>query len=217
MKRIFLPLFLLLMYSSATKAQNFSEWFEQKNTQKKYLLQQIAANQVYLDYLNKGYKIAKNGLGSIGSLAQKEFTLHGDYFNTLKNVNPEIKNYAKVIEIVDLQVGIVQNYNKTIKQIKRSDSFSSAELSYVHRVFKRLLDACETTLDELITTITNGKLEMKDDERMSRIDKLHLDMQDKFTFSQSFSKEAKLMAVSRLQENKEIKISRALHNLKIKN
>ena len=57
-------------------AQTWAEWFRQKATQKKYLLQQIAALHVYSGYLSKGYSIAKDGL------------------NTIKSINP---NYALAI------------------------------------------------------------------------------------------------------------------------
>ena len=45
-------------------AQTLAEWVSQKVTQKKYLLQQIAALQVYSGYLSKGYSIAKDGLNT---------------------------------------------------------------------------------------------------------------------------------------------------------
>jgi hypothetical protein len=41
---------------------------------------------------------------------------------------------------------------------------------------------------------------MEDNERMNRIDKLYLRMQDNYTFSQSFGNEAKVMAAVRIRE-----------------
>ena len=55
---------------------------------------------------------------------------------------------------------------------------------------------------------------MKDDERMKRIDMLYLDMQDKFTFSQSFSNDAVSLAASRLKEKTDVQTSRVLHGIK---
>jgi hypothetical protein len=208
-------LFLLLVSAAGgLQAQTFAEWFQQKKTQKKYLLQQIAALQVYIGYAQKGYNIAKEGLTTIGGFTRGEFNLHTDYFNSLKSVNPEIKRYAKVADIIALQIKIVQNYNRTYRQINSSDAFSNDELAYIGRVFGRLLDDCDKTLDELITITTDSKLEMKDNERMDRIDKLYLDMQDKFTFSQSFSNDAKSLAASRLKEKTDVQTSRVLQGIK---
>ena len=50
---------LFAIISTGTRAQTFAEWFRQSATQKKYLLQQIAALQVYIGYVQKGYSIAK--------------------------------------------------------------------------------------------------------------------------------------------------------------
>lgn len=213
MKKILLFL-LLVSAAGGLQAQTFAEWFQQKKTQKKYLLQQIAALQVYISYAQKGYNIAKEGLTTIGGFTRGEFNLHTDYFNSLKSVNPEIKRYAKVGDIIALQIKIVQNYNRTYRQINSSDAFSNDELAYIGRVFGRLLDDCDKTLDELITITTDSKLEMKDNERMDRIDKLYLDMQDKFTFSQSFSNDAKSLAASRLKEKTDVQTSRVLQGIK---
>ncbi len=216
MKKMLLFLLILVSIAGSLKAQTLAEWFQQKKTQKKYLLQQIAALQIYIGYAQKGYKIAKEGLTTIGDFTRGEFNLHGDYFNSLKVVNPEIKHYTKVADIIALQVKIVANYNQTYRRLNSSDAFSDNELAYISRVFSRLHDDCAKTLDELITITTDGKLEMKDDERMERIDKLYLDMQDKFTFSQSFSNDAKTLAASRLREKADVKTSRVLRGIKNK-
>lgn len=214
MKKILLFLLLFITAAGSLKAQTFAEWFQQKKTQKKYLLQQIAALQVYIGYAKKGYNIAKEGLNTIGGFTRGEFNLHTDYFNSLRSVNPEVKRYVKVTEIIALQIKIVQNYNRTYRQLHNSDAFSGGELSYIGRVFSRLLNDCDKTLDELITITTDGKLEMKDDERMARIDRLYLDMQDKFTFSQTFSNDARSLGASRLKEKSDVQTSRVLQGIK---
>jgi hypothetical protein len=213
MKKIILFLLLFVSAGSSLQAQTFAEWFRQKKTQKKYLLQQIAALQVYIGYAQKGYNIAKEGLATIGGFTRGEFNLHTDYFNSLKSVNPEIKRYVRVGDIIALQVKIVQNYNRTYRRLNSGDAFSNDELAYIGRVFSRLLDDCNKTLDELIAVTTAGKLEMKDDERMKRIDILYFDMQDKFTFSQSFSNDAVLFAASRIKEKTDIQTSRVLNGI----
>lgn len=213
MKRMTILICILFSTVSVSNAQKMKEWVNQKKTQVEYLVLQIAANQVYLEYVKKGYRIARDGLNTISSFKRGEFNLHDTFFQSLKTVNPEVKRYIRVTETVDIQREIVQEYSKLLKVLTASDAFTVAELDYVRRVFGRLLDDCGLILDELITVTTNGKLEMKDDERMARIDKLFSDMQDKYTFSQSFSGETKAMAAGRLQEKNEVKTSRALHGV----
>ena len=217
MRKIILIGLMLFLAAGTVQAQTFSEWFRQKKTQKKYLLQQIAALQVYIGYAQKGYRIAKEGLTTIGGFTKGEFDLHSDFINSLSTVNPEIKNYAKVADIIALQIRIVQDYRQTYGQLDNSDAFTEAELSYSGRVFTRLLEDCEQALDELVAITTDAELQMEDNERMKRIDKLYLRMQDKYTFSQSFGNEAKVMAAARIREYHEVQYGKTLRNLQNEN
>lgn len=213
MKKLIM-LLLVATILTTTQAQNAAELTKQKKTQKKYLIEQIVALQLYISYVKKGYSIAKEGLNTISSFKRGEFNLHTDYFNSLKSVNPKIKQYAKVADIIAMQVAIIQGYTRTRRQIQESGAFNPNELNYIIRVLDRLLDDCENTLDQLITVTTDDNLEMKDDERLKRIDILYQDMTDKYTFSQSFSNETILLAAERIKENIDVKTSRALHSLK---
>lgn len=210
--------FLLLLFSLSVAchldAQTFAEWFQQKKTQKKYLLQQIAALQLYIECAQKGYKIAQGGLSAISDFSKGNFDLHSEYFNSLQTVNPQIRKYAKVAELMALQINIIRNYKSTYRKIKSSNAFSKDELNYVGKVFTNLLDDCGKTLEQLITVMTDGKLQMKEDERMARIDKLCLEMQERYDFSNSFGNEAVLLAASRIKEQTVIQASRRLQGIK---
>ncbi|HET7117760.1 MAG TPA: hypothetical protein VFI29_14800 [Hanamia sp.] len=216
MKKALLFLLLFVSVSENLRAQTFAEWFQQKKTQKEYLVQQIAALQTYIEFAEKGYRIAKEGLTTIANFTKGEFNLHTDFFNSLKNVNPEVKRYVKVAETISLQVQIVQNCNRAIRKFKNMDAFSNDELSYIGSVFNRLLDDCDKSLDELIIIITDGKLEMKDDERIERIDKLYVEVQDMSMFLKNFTGDAQSLAVSRLKEETDVQTIRAWHGIKDK-
>jgi len=214
MKKIFLAVMLLMAAGGSLYAQTWSEWFRQNSTQKKYLLQQIAALKVYIDYGQKGYSIAKNGLNGIGNFAGSEFNLHSTFLNSRRIVNPKIKNYVKVRDIITLQEGIIADYNRTHDELSQNKAFEDAELDYVFRVFKRLLDNCTTIVEELTAVTTDGQLEMSDDERIARIDKLYLQMQDNWNFCRTFSNEAAKMALARKKEMNDVKTGRALQGFK---
>ena len=63
-------------------------------TQKKYMLQHIAALQVYIGYAKKGYNIASKGINTVRNIKNGDFNLHRDFFSSLKNINPAIMNAA---------------------------------------------------------------------------------------------------------------------------
>jgi len=184
------------------------------NAQKKSMIQQIAALQVYISYLQKGYSIARKGLNVISDLKKRELNLHNDYFNSLKAVNPKIKNSEKVAGCITLQIQILNVFNNAYRQLKQSKQFNENELSYMNNVFTRLIDDCTVTISELIEITTSNKFEMKDDERLKRIDNLYNDLQGKNTFVQSFSSEAKVLANSRLQDQNDVSNSRSINGIK---
>lgn len=190
MKR-FLIIFLFLFGMSSVKgqAQNWSEWMSQKKTQKKYLLQQIAALQAQIGTVKKGYAIAKKGLNAISDLKNGELNLHADYFNSLKMVSPQVKRYSRIAEIISIQTRIIKNYQSLIKKVKNEGAYKLSEIDYMERIFSRMLDDCENILYELLVVTTDGKLELKDDERLSRIDQLYNAMQDNAAFARSFTEE----------------------------
>jgi hypothetical protein len=204
MKKIILVLLLAVFFKGNMHAQA---------KQQRMLLQQIAALQTYIGYAQKGYSVAKKGLNTINDFKRGEFKLHTDYLTSLKQVNPKIKKYARITEIIALQIKIIKSYKSLYQQIQQDDLFHGDEVDYIKRVFERMLENCDDNMDELLTIITDEKLEMKDDERIKRIDIVYQNMLDNYAFSESFSNQTKLMAVSKAKELKEAKTSRVLHGI----
>jgi len=48
----------------------------------------IAANKVYIDYIEKGYKIAHSGLQTIHDIKRGDFNLHFSFLDSLKKSKP---------------------------------------------------------------------------------------------------------------------------------
>lgn len=214
MKKIFGMIMAFLFVSILANAQAGAELLQQKQTQKKYLLQQIAALQVYIGYAKKGYNIASKGINTVRNIKKGDFNLHRDFFSSLKNVNPKISSYVKVTDIISFQLRIIKQTKQTLQGIRETKQFTLEELDYCKQVFDNLLDECMKTVDELLLIITSGKLEMKDDERLKRIDNIYKDMQDKYSFCSSFSDEMGLLSMQRLGEQIEINHSKIINDIK---
>jgi hypothetical protein len=214
MKKVLLLATAGLFAFLSSNAQTADEWLNQKSTQKKYLLQQIAALKVYLGYAKKGYTIVTSGVNTIRNIKEGDLNLHRDFFNRLKNVNPSIRKYVKVADIIAYQLKIIKQTKITIQQIRETKQFTEAELGHCKQVFNNLLYECTKTVEELILVTTSGKLEMKDDERLKRIDGLYANVQDKYSFACSFSEDMGLLAVQRLGEQMEINRSKLINGIK---
>lgn len=204
MKKIILTAAMVLVLFQGLHAQA---------KQRKELLLQIAALQVYIDYAKKGYSAVSKGLNFIGDLKKGELNLHGDYFASLLKVNPKVRNYYKTAEIISIQLKIIKIYRKTCSNLKGADLFHGNELDYVERSFRRLLGNCSDTLDQLITLTTDSKLELTDDQRIERIDTLHKTMLEDYNFCISFSREAEILSLSKAKSEKDTKAVRGMYDL----
>lgn len=203
---------ILVLFANGAYAQTWKEWTQQKKTQIKYLINQIAALQVYIGYVEKGYAIANKGLNAIHAIKKGDFSLHDEYFTSLKSVNPKIKNYLKVADIMAMQVKIIQAYHKQKILARESGQLTQREISYCNTVFTSLLNGCTDIIDQLLTLVTNGVSEIKDDERIRNIDGLHKAMKDRFAFAEHFTREANELQINRVVDANDIRVSRVLVN-----
>jgi len=214
MKKIITNLVWFLLVGHSATAQTWEEWFQQTKTQKKYLLQQIGALRVYFNYTKDGYSIVGNGINTVRNIKNGDFNLHRDFLGSLKLVNPRIKKYTKLADIIALQVRMIQQTKQSLQSIRSSKRFSLNEVDHCKNVFDNLLNECAKNIDELFMIIMPGTFEMKDDERIKRLDKIYTDMQDKFTFCSSFGNDLELIANQRLTSEVEIIESKILNDLK---
>ncbi len=178
-----------ILLANSTFGQTFSEWFNQKKTQKKYLIEQIAALQVYASYLKKGYDIANQGISTVKDFKNGEFGLHSTFINGLEMVSPVVRNSVQVAEIINFQLKI----SKRLNYLKTNDWLSVDNQFYIRKVKDHVMEECATDLEELLLVITSGKVEMSDDERIKRLDRIHNAMLDKAEFTQSFCSQVDLL------------------------
>ncbi|RYZ48581.1 MAG: hypothetical protein EOP49_18350 [Sphingobacteriales bacterium] len=191
--------FALIFSSFGTQAQTWNEIFEQKKTQKKYLLQQIAALEVYIGYARKGYEIVGDGVHLVKDITGGEFSLHKAFFASLGLVNASVSGSPAVAEILDRGLsllGIVKGWNH--------DLLNGNDKAYVSLVKSGLLAECASELEELLLVITSAKLEMSDDERLNRLGALRLSMEDKYGFALSFSADLNRLVKQREREQHSI-------------
>jgi hypothetical protein len=208
-----LMLIVLTGMAIGARAQNLTAWFKQKETQRKYLLEQIAAMRLYHTSVKKGYALTQHNLTTIGGIKNGCFMKDKEYFGSLKKVRPKLKNQARVADIITIQVKIMEAQKHFSRQVRESGAFHAEEISFVNRVFKRLQDDCADKLDELILVTTDDKLVMADGERQKRIDHIYQQMQNKYSITQSFGRGAMVLGMARIQESQDISNSFSLHHL----
>ena len=200
MKRICLILCTSCALFGFVQGQFLGGIFSQKSSDLKSVAKQIALLQLYIGWVEKGYKVAQEGLTTIGQIKNREFNLHSVYFSSLSSVNPEIKKYSKVGIIISDEAFIAQNF----KKILNIGHLAPAEVDYVKTIYSNVIDACGNSLDELIDVISDGHYQMHDDERIKRIDGIYTDMEGKVALTKSFTGEVTMLSAQRTAEENDI-------------
>jgi len=200
LRGFFLASCILILVSAESKAQTFAEWFSQKKTQIKYLTQQIAALEQYGSYIKQGCQISQNGLGNIGGYIKGEYDLHSAYYNSLKVVNPEIKNNPKADAIASYAIQIPAEFD----YMNSLNGMDKDTRRYIDKIRVKVLEECNKDLDELQLVMTSGQAQMTDDERMKRLDQLYSRMKDKYVFAQSYCNQVRGLLIQRNQELQDI-------------
>ncbi|SDH53373.1 hypothetical protein ACQ86K_12930 [Mucilaginibacter sp. P19] len=190
-------------------AQTFAEWFQQKKTQIKYLTEQIAALEQYSSYVKQGYRIAQSGWGGVSNWLKGEFNLHSTYYNSLRTVNLVIKNDPKADSII--------TYAQRIPlQFDLMDSLSAIDddtRNYIGKVKAAVLLETDKDLSELQLVMTDGKLEMSDDERIERLDGIYQRVRDKLGFSMAFCNGARMLIIQRNNSLNDLNTLRRLYEI----
>ena len=195
--------------ATQTQAQTFAEWFKQKSTQKKYLLQQIAALQVYASYYRTGNNIARNGLGSITGWLNSEYGLHSAHYDQLERVNPIVRNNKQVSDIIQWQKDILTRMGT----LPKTKNLTSDEQKYVDKVKTALFSDCDARITELENVITHSRLKMSDEERLKHIAAIHVAMKDNYRFASAFADQVKLYSAQRVKELNDLMTEKKIYGI----
>lgn len=186
-----------------------NEGFAQSQEVQQLLLNVEKLSQLknILSDMKRGYTIIRNGYNSVKNIAQGNFSLHEVFLDGLMLVSPEIKKYRRVADIITYQKSILDEYQAAFRRFKSSSNFNPSEISYLGNVYKQLLEQSINNLDELATVITSSKLRMSDDERLSAIDQIFTDMEQKLIFLRYFNKEANILNHQRERAKSDLKMT----------
>ncbi len=207
MKKILIAIIMM----TATGHVHAQGIFNQNNTQRKYLMEQIAMLQTYLGYVKQGNNIVRDGTKLIGGSKESELELHKGYFSSLKAVNAKFRDNEKVRAILAIQSAMEQNAKNTTAKAAQSGQFSGPEIAQLKKTYAALAAEAQKDTDELMMVITDGKLEMTDDERIRAIDRLHLLVQQKYALQRAMNNKVLSLASGRSRELKDIGTIRGLY------
>jgi DNA repair ATPase RecN len=166
-----------------------------------------------LDNMYKGYKILSDGYNRVKNIAEGNYRLHQVFLDGLFAVNPAVRNYKRVADIISYQQLLLKEYRRAYDRFKRDPNFSGDELRYMENVYNYLVKQSLKNLEELAMIVTAAKLRMNDDERIQRIDWIYADMEDKVSFLRYFNNSTQMLAIQRAKENNDVSVLQKLYQV----
>ncbi|MBB6611814.1 TerB family tellurite resistance protein [Pontibacter sp. Tf4] len=153
-----------------------------------------------LSDMQQGYEILQRGYGAIRDISQGSFNLHETFLDGLWAVNPALRQYSQVADIIALQQALLQEHREAFRRFRQSGHFTPEEVEYIGQVYAHLANRSLQHLDELTLVLTSGALRMSDDERLELIHRIYRDTRDNLDFLRHFNREATLLALRRERE-----------------
>lgn len=188
---------MLAIGTSQAQAQVLGGFFSQQSQKEKLMAEQVVGVETYLSAVKGGYHIMETGLNAAHDLKGGTFGLHTAYFNSLEQVNPAIQNNPKAKAIADLHQQLLQAFVNELAWQKQQQALHADELTYLQKVADNLQKVSAADMSELNDVLTPGKLQLTDQQRLDRLDKLSAAMKDKAAFASSFTVKCRQLALTR--------------------
>lgn len=196
------------------KAQTFSEWFNQKSTQKKYLIQQIIKLQEYLAYTKKGYDIINKGLTSIGKIKDGDYKLHSLFFKSKYVVKSPIKNYFKVKGCKENIYAIKEKANKIKQLLSNTQMIIPDNKHFIEKQIDNMLLQLLEDARALNHAVSDNVLQMNDNERLFSIDKTYQSVFAKNGWITNIYENCKLLSTQREREMQNLEYLQQFNSVK---
>ena len=109
-----------------------------------------------------------------------------------------------------IQQHIIRDFKKFLDDIRGDPNLDPDETEYIRAVYQGMLTIGNASMDELSVITANGEMSMKDDERLLRLNKVHKDILDQYSFVQSFMANVRMLSLSRAKERNQLQ---SIHDL----
>jgi hypothetical protein len=176
-------------------------------------IQKLSELKQILTDLKQGYQVLDAGYTAVRDIAKGNFNLHQAFLDALLAVSPDVKNYKRVADIVNLEASMLGKYQAAWGQFQRSGLLTPGELSLLGQVYGNLFNEAAKGLSDLVNILTDGTMRASDAERMAAIDGIYAGMVEKAGFLDRVNNTTALLAMQRAGEEKDVGVMKSLYGL----
>jgi len=135
------------------------------------MIQRLQNKTIWLQNAQKVLenKLSQLKLTEIAEWTEKHRKLYKEYYDELWKVKTVLSAYMRIRQIMDKQLRIVKEYNRAWGLVRQDDHFTEAEIDYMYRVYKGILNESVRNLDQLLLVINSFNTQMTDAQRLAII------------------------------------------------
>ncbi|WP_129715505.1 hypothetical protein [Pedobacter sp. SYP-B3415] len=195
---VLLPLVIVGFSTGRLSAQTWQEWFAQKKTQRKYLLEQLLSLKTYAIAAKRGYNFARDGWHLAGDLSKGEFTAHQRYFSSL-NSPPGWLSSLPQVQAIRARAASVRNYLGELKKL-----FSLAKIVEQLQPSIRHIEAELLQEERELNSLLSNQIRINEAARLARLAKLEQSSIQRWAFTLELLRSASELAARQSKEVNEL-------------
>ncbi|MFX1705740.1 conjugal transfer protein TraI [Chitinophaga sp. CC14] len=178
-------------------------------------VQRIQNNTIVLQNVQKTLEntLSKLKLEEIGSWTEKQRQLYSGYFDELWKVKNAIATYKKIKDVVQLQVTLVNEYQRSFQLLRQDNHFTPEEIEYMYKVYSGILSESLKNIDQLQLVINSFSTKMSDGKRLQIIADAGSQISDNYTALKQFTTHNIGISMQRSKGASEIEMVKRLYGL----
>jgi len=168
--------------------------------------------------LQNAQKVVENqltqlNLGQIGDWEAKMRDLYSEYYDELKTVKTAISYFKEITGIISQQSQLVSEYKKAYAIVQQDNHFTTAEISYIHKVYTGIIAESLKSVDEITLVLTNFSLQMTDAARLKIIKEASSDIERLTSDLRKFNNQTAQLSLQRAKTKQDLETIRQLYGL----
>lgn len=132
------------------------------------MIQRLQNKTIWLQNAQKVLenKLSELKLTEIAEWTEKHRKLYQEYYDELWKIKNTLAAYQRIRQIMEKQIRIVDEYKRAWSLVRQDKNFTEAEIDYMYRVYKGILNESVRNLDQLLLVINSFKTQMTDAQRL---------------------------------------------------
>ena len=169
-------------------------------------------------WLQNAQKVLENTLSKlklteIADWSTRQKDLYSKYFDELWRIKSAISYYHHIKEITQMQVAIVEEYNRAKSLFARDRNFSADELIYMEGIYSGILNASLKNLDQVLLVVNSFKTQMSDGSRLEMIDAAADKIEQNFTDLKQFNSQQMSLSLGRAKDAGDLSVIKKLYGI----